>query len=483
MKTISFFLFTFCLIPQIASAQNGIAWEPEIIVSDGATYGKIRPRAALVGNNPIVIYGGFGDENLFISKWNGSGFDTESVLPTGTSTYVANWTGPDIAAQGDTVIAVFKLKPSESGNVYVVRSLDGGQTFSDTIRVGNYTGGNQWMPSIEIDANGNPTVAAMIHDGQWSNPRQALFHSNDGGLTFGPVEEVTSSIPGEACDCCPSEVVIDGSREILLMRNNENNIRDVFGILSTDGGTSFPFTENLDQLNWSIAQCPASGMDGYFNNNDFYTTYASNAEGTYKVYVSRSDLSSGLSMVERVSVPAQTNGGQNYPTMDGSNDTIVMTWEERIGNDRDIYYALSIGNDPLNQLSSMKVQANAIALGNQTNPDILYKNGFVHLFYQDDANGNVMYRRGTITDVATISELTQTEIHFFPNPSVDSRISISGATSVLSVETIDGKKMDYRLKKFADHIDLELVSNYSGILLVTCTDSNGNTLSMRWINR
>lgn len=481
LKTLLFTLLATIILPQLTFAQPGIAWEPEIIVSDGAVYGKIRPRAALVGDEPIVVYAGFGAENIFISRWNGTGFDTNPVLPTGTSSYAATWTGPDIAAKGDTVIAVFKLNPSESGNVYVIRSVDGGQNFSDTIRVGNYTGGNPWMPSLEIDDNGNPTVAIMIHDGQWANPRQALFHSNDAGLSFGPAEEISSNVPGEACDCCPSEVVIDGSHEVLLMRNNDNNIREVFGILSTDGGTSFPFTENVDQLNWNISQCPATGMDGYFLNDELFTTFSSRADGTYRVYVSRSDISSGLSMTERLSVPAPTNGGQNYPTMSGANDTIVMAWEERIGTNKEIYYSLSVGSNPLNQLSTLKSQANATALGNQTNPDILYKNGYVHLFYQDDANGNVVYRRGRVTDVANITESNIQNVVISPNPSSNNRARITGIRSITSVVSLDGKELRFQTSESKNQIELEILQKVNGVHFIHCKNDNGDDIVLRWM--
>src|SRR5690606_14149915 len=120
--------------------------------------GSFRPRATLAdGDIPVVIYGKSGSDNLFISRWNGSGFDAPiPVLPPGTSAYIADWTGPDIASKGDTVIAVFKLNPMESGNIYSVRSVDGGITFSDTIRVNSDETGNPWLPSMSIDQNGNP---------------------------------------------------------------------------------------------------------------------------------------------------------------------------------------------------------------------------------------------------------------------------------------------------------------------------------------
>ncbi|MCR9172340.1 MAG: glycoside hydrolase [bacterium] len=480
MKSIYIITTTFLLIAFGSICQTGIAWDPESIVSDGSIYGNIRPRATMVNDIPVVVYAGFGDENLFISRWNGSGFDTQSVLPPGTSTYAATWTGPDIASKGDTVIAVFKLKPAESGNVYVVRSVDGGVTFSDTIRVGSYTGGNHWLPSIEMDDNGNPTVAIMIHDGSWANPRQALFQSNDGGLTFGPALEVTTPIPGEACDCCPSEVVIDGSREMLLFRNNENNIRDVHGVLSVDDGQTFPYTENVDQLDWNISQCPASGMDGLFEGNNFYTTFASNASGTYQVYVSRSDVNGGLNMTEIVNVPTPS-GGQNYPTISGANDTILLAWEERIGTNKDIYYSVSTngGVNALANLSAMKLRANEITVANQTNPHILYKNGMAHLFYQDDANGNVMYRRGSVQSVAGLTSLELSPISVYPNPTQGNETFVTEAVNVQGVFTPDGRQIPFSTISENDGVALQFETSYTGIVLIHCTDSKGNSRTLR----
>ena len=193
---------SFILLSFINFAQHSIAWEPEISVSDGSLYGNIRPRMTILENgNPVILYGNSGDENLHISTWNGTSFNTPTqIVPAGMSAYVAHWTGPDIASKGDTIIAVFKLNPAETGNVYSVRSTDGGVTFSDTIRVDNHDDGVAWMPSMDIDDNGNPVITYMAHGPSWINPEYVLVNSDDAGLTYNP-EFSVSTVIGEACDC------------------------------------------------------------------------------------------------------------------------------------------------------------------------------------------------------------------------------------------------------------------------------------------
>ncbi|NRA12735.1 MAG: hypothetical protein HRT57_12330 [Crocinitomicaceae bacterium] len=334
------------------SLSQSIIWGPEIIVSDGSIYGNYRPRATIVeGDIPLVIYGKFGDENVFISRWNGTGFDTPiSVVPPNQSAYAATWTGPDIASHGDTVIAVFKLNPLEAGNVYAVRSTDAGLTFSDTIRVDSHDAGVAWMPSLEMDDNGNPVIACMIHDANWSNPRYAVIHSNDAGLTYNGEFEVAGAVPGEACDCCPAEIILDGQRQLLLFRNNESNLRDIHGILSTDGGATFPTFANIDNTGWTLTACPATGADAIFMGDKLITTFASATNGPYRVYVSSSSTTAGLVFETRemVTEPIPSQGAQKSPTISGENDTIVMAWMEMDNLNSDIFYSVSVpGADPL----------------------------------------------------------------------------------------------------------------------------------------
>ena len=449
-----------------------IQWNPEITVADGAVYGNLRPRATIVGSDtPVVIFGASNaDENVFIARWNGTGFNTPvSIVPGNTSSYITGWTGPDIDSYGDTVVAIFKLSPLETGNVYSVRSIDGGITFSDTIRVDNHDVGVAWMPSMSMQPDGNPVATYMVHDGVWSNPRYVVVRSTDGGVSYTPEVEVTGSITGEACDCCPSEIVNNNQKEVLLFRNNEANIRDVYGILSTDAGSTYSSFANIDNLNWTLSSCPATGPDGAFFGDTLLTVHANASSGKYRVYVSSAGTNGSIVFGNRLMVqePEQANGTQNYPRISASGDTIVMAWREAEGSDQDIYCSVSTaGIDPMGDLTGYKERANLTTTGIQTNPEIIYKNGIVHLFYQDASSGNLIYRRGTLNVNLGIDENDFT-LNLYPNPSATGKFSFSGDIKVLHVTNVIGEPIEYKLYEKDELFTLELNHPSSGIYFLS----------------
>lgn len=465
------------IISSSISFGQSIIWGPEITVSDGSLYGNYRPRATIVqGDVPVVVYGKSGDENVFISRWNGTSFDTPiTVVPAGQSSYITNWTGPDIGSKGDTIIAVFKLNPFQTGHVYSVRSIDGGLTFSDTIRVESHDDGMVWMPSMEMDANGNPVVTCMIHDAGMANPRYALMNSNDAGLTYFGENEVASTVAGEACDCCPAEVVIDGQKQLLLFRNNEFNTRDIFGVLSTDGGATFPTHTNVDNLAWNLTSCPSTGADAIFMGDKLITTYASAGEGIYRVYVSSASTTSGLvyETREMVTAPIPAQGIQNYPTISGVNDTIVMAWMEMDALNRDVFYSVSVpGANHLDALTDFKFKGNLTTTGTQTNPEIIYKNGLVHLFYSDNSTGNLVYRRGTI-DVHLGQEEFSSNVELFPNPSKSGVFKIEGNLDVVQVTDLFGKSVEHSIQTVNGVSELQLENVSSGVYILSYVSNNG----------
>ena len=117
MKKLALITFAF-IAASSASAQQGIIWEPEMVVADGDTFGYIRPRISLVGDLPIVMLGKGGAGEIFIARGNGSGFDAPiGIVPDGMQTYMANWTGPDIASNGNNVVVVFKEQDIVNGNI------------------------------------------------------------------------------------------------------------------------------------------------------------------------------------------------------------------------------------------------------------------------------------------------------------------------------------------------------------------------------
>lgn len=485
----------FTLLPAIlclslnAFAQQTINWGPEISVADGTTYGNVRPRLALTNNDePVVLFGKSGTGRLFVAKGNAGTFGTPvDILPANLGTYLANWTGPDIAAKGDTIIAVFKAMPFDEGNIYTVRSTDGGLTFSDTIRVDDHETGRTFLPALTIDHNGNPIVDYMIFDGTDGNPRYVVAQSSDTGLTYGQRVVASSTVAGEACDCCPAEMVTDGTNQILLFRNNESNVRDIHAVRSTDGGATFPTAADMEELGWFITSCPSTGPHGIIMGDSLFTVAASRVSGSYRVYIGSGNLTGGnLSLVNQASPipPNNNNGTQNYPRISGEGNTMVMVWEEKETSNPEVFCAV-VNNGNINSFADYKARVNTVTTGVQTNPDIIYKNGFAHVVYQDAVSGDVIYRKGTVTAVAGTNESVFSAVTVAPNPSATGVFVLSGLSTEItrwSVTDLSGKAVAGSLMNHVNGLEITFdpaVGN--GVYLLTIENQQGEQFTTQLV--
>jgi hypothetical protein len=484
MKKISTICFL-VISPLFVSAQHSIIWEPEITVADGSVTGNVRPRLSLTDNDlPVVLIGKSGNGELFVVRGNGTGFDAPvQVTPPGLETYLANWTGPDIASKGNNVVVVFKAQTLADGHIYAVRSTDGGITFGDTLRVDNYDIGRTWMPALDMDENGNPHVTYMIFDAQGADERIVITSSIDGGATYLPQQVVTAAAPGVACDCCPPEIVTKGQYQLALFRNNESNVRDIWGALSTDGGLTFTSDANLDNLGWGIASCPATGPHGVILGDSAYVVSASRASGKYRVYASSVGLSGGLNvdhvqmMLEPTTLPGDS---QNFPRISGSGDTLVMVWEEKETGNTDILCA--VATDGLVQtLGAFKSKVNATTDGIQSKPDVILRNGIVHVIYEEMGSGNVIYRRGTVADVTNVSELKASKFELYPNPAQSSvTLAKIDPTNIASVTMTDqlGREISITQNKMNGELDLTWSNEIqSGTYTILVRLNNGQHVS------
>ncbi|NBP75353.1 MAG: T9SS C-terminal target domain-containing protein [Crocinitomicaceae bacterium] len=468
MKIFVAFLLTFLTV--ISWGQPIISWEEEIFVTQTNQFGNTRPRITLAANDvPVVIFGKTSTGLLYTARLNGSSFDTPVTLLPGTvSSYLTTWTGPDIASKGDTVIAVFKAMSMDLGKVYALRSIDGGITFSDTIRVDNHDSGHAWMPSLDMDENGNPSIVYMAHDASMTNPRYNVVHSIDQGITYQPEMEIALSIPDEACDCCPAEYVIDGAQHALLYRNNDVNIRDIYAVYSDDDGANYSSYANVNNLNWTLSSCPSTGPHGIFNNGKLLTASASAASGKYRAYLSETVTSPSLVLQSQTMMtpPQNINGVQNYPRISGKNDTVVLIWQENSPSNNDIFSGITVSGS-IQELLDSKAIVNDSTLGSQSNPDIIYANGKIHCVFQDAISGKVIYKRG-ILSMNSISQLPNQDLIVFPNPlSTSLTIKSNLLTSSYTIYNVLGEIVQMGvLTSLQTEVNLSALSNGTYQLII-----------------
>lgn len=457
IKTI---LVLLCIQATSLYGQLDIAWDVPIEVAP-SQFGNTKPRIVLNGNKePVVVFGKNTGE-LYLTKMVGAQFSSPQQLATNGMAYVTYWTSADIGAKGDTIFVVFKTLPLETGPMYLVRSFDGGATLSDTMLIDHQQAGVAWLPSLEVDQNGQPHVVYMGHDQNWLNPNYYLLHSDDYGSTFEGAMNLTASIPDEACDCCPAELVISDDKQILLYRNNANNLRDIYGVYSANGGQNFQSSTNVENLNWFVTSCPSTAPDGVVINDTLWSVAASKASGAYRIYLSASSLDAQITAIatDSLQAPAQLSANQNHPRIAASQSYVASVWHENQGSNYDVFAAIAPSNAP-SYLYNSKILVNDLSTGSQINSDVVLNNDIIHVVYQDNSTGKVVYRRGLIGQTNQIIGHNIHKLQCSPNP-IKSTCKVSAELPIQSIAVVDemGKSVAcFNFNKNSSTVSIDLSS-------------------------
>ena len=137
-----------------ASAQSLFFQNPVPVPN---TQGYLWPRIVYTNNHPFITWGSAFPFNLYGSSLIGGSFTTPIQLnPVGYEPYIQSWTGPEMDAISDTVFVVFTDVNTQTAHVYAVRSIDGGLSFSDTIRVDFLSTDVPRFPNVTLRPGGNP---------------------------------------------------------------------------------------------------------------------------------------------------------------------------------------------------------------------------------------------------------------------------------------------------------------------------------------
>ncbi len=418
-----------------ARAQVGVEWGAVMDVNAGGD-GGLRPRIALNAEGlPVVLWGKSNPASNHVAVGNGTGFASAvEVSMPGVVPAVADWMGSSIAARGDTVWVVMKATPEEDRPTYVRRSLDGGQTWGDTVRVDPHDGLVSRFPSIAITGSGDPVVQYMQFDSGYFGARQVVCRMM-GDAFLPPVQVSSPFAEGDVCDCCPNQVVSEGQRVAALYRNAGSNIRVMWAATSTDAGATFPTGALIDSTAWVFPACPSSGPGGLIDGDSLRYVWMSGANNGNKVYLGSAalaDLDNGRATVVH---PGQaSNLQQNFPRIAGRGDTLGIVWQQTSMGQAEILFSWSIsGPDGLSQPDTVNTDLS----GSQRNPDIAFANGAFHIIWSEGTS-QVRYRSASITQASSIHEWTAPTLRSWPDPATDV-LHLEGAWEVLHVLDLAGR--------------------------------------------
>jgi hypothetical protein len=354
----------------------------------------------LVGSDiPLVSWESSTNNKIYSSRWNGTAFTSPiTINPAGVSPFIANWAGAEIASSGDTAFIVFSTVPADTGNVYTVRTIDGGVSFEDTVRVTPIDTANMVrFPSVAVAPGGNPIVNYMqieaigMLDSEW-----AVARSTNGGSSYLPPTVPSLLAPDFVCDCCPATIAISGNRQALVFRNNDSNIRNMWAAHSIDAGASFPVAAEVDQTNWMIMSCPSSGPSSVIIGDTLYTTWMSDATGDARIYLSTTNINDQQIGTLR-QIYATGTATQNFPVIAGKGDTLGIAWQGYVGSLAKVYFTASTSGAA--GLGAVVDTVTKTYSSGQSRPDLAFANGKFHMVFTDGNGSNVKYLTGSIGTV------------------------------------------------------------------------------------
>ncbi len=426
MKTSLLLSFVLLLSISAHAQTTTVAWNAAVDV-DASGQGGLRPRIALNGTgSPVVLWGRTAPSANYVAVGNAASFTTPMEVSTvGCVPAVADWMGSSLAAVGNSVWVVMKATPEESKPVYVRRSIDGGMTWGDTIRVDPFDGLVSRFPSIDVVDPDAPLVQYMQFDNGWNGARHVVARMMSGAF-MGPVQVSAPYAPGLVCDCCPGQVVVDNDHAVALYRNAGPDVRVMWGAVSFDEGATFPIGAEIDTTGWVLSACPSSGPDGYLAGDSIRYVWMSGANSGTKIYVGNAladDLSLGN---QRFVHPGQASGvQQNYPRIAGSGDTLGIVWENYVNGARDIYFSWSVTGV---QGLSVPEMVNTDMTGSQRTPDIAFGDGTFHIIWSEAGTAQVRYRKATLLNTTgVVEQMDLVPVGCWPNPARD-LLHVDGGT-------------------------------------------------------
>jgi hypothetical protein len=407
-------LFSILLLNTLSAAaiaQGGLSWSAPVSVAPG--FGNYYPRITLMNNDlPLVTWEGTTSNFVYASRFNGTSFNTPiPVNPSDLTPFIANWAGAEVASSGDTAFVVFSSMPAETGHVYTVRTINGGLSFEDTVRVDLPDPGFiPRFPGIAVAPGGNPVVYYMrIESSLMIDSEFAVSRSLNGGSSFQPAIVPTAANPESVCDCCPATLAISGNNHALLYRNNDNDTRNIWAAFSSDNSASYPVLSEIDHTNWNINSCPSSGPSAVIIGDSLYYSWMSDATGDSRVYLGAVNINDQNESPNRMVFPSGTTS-QNFPVIAGSGDTLGLIWQNYIGSTPKILFTYSTTG-----MAGLGASIDTLTLGwtgVQFRPDLAFRNGKFHVVFSDSYSTSIKYISAQVAGAIGVSENSNTLTNF-----------------------------------------------------------------------
>ena len=295
------------------------------------------------------------------SKDNGKTFGDKKTIYSGMGIGNSRMMRARVLAKKDgSLVAVFinNSAPQAGGGGRGGRS-------SNIVYCTSKDGGSTWTSPAAVDSDPKQGIVRGFFDAiVMSNDEIAVVYLKDVANSTKHEERdlrlvVTKNgemqpeklIDPVVCDCCPINMLIDADGALnIIYRDNNDNIRDMARMVSTDNGATFSKPEIIHNDGWKINGCPHSGAVS--------STYGKSA---LIAWFSGAETESGVRLATREGKKlfVLEDASAKNPYLVESPKSAVMLWEQNVENNVSKLAYRKINNNKVSETIWVEGSANA----------------------------------------------------------------------------------------------------------------------------
>ena len=440
------FLIVSLLFVTRTSAQNLTEGNVETAFKDAQTY-PVWPRCATnASGDVLVLFGKFGESNLYQTIRSGGNFSTPSKLnATGIDVNINEVYGPRITTGTNHVYIALAARKNKTSMIGLYHSGDGGHSYDSlrTIRISDFVG----YPDVACSEDGKYVHLAMMETDSISyRPKYVVLTSSDYGVTF-TSRKVVSDTADDVCECCPPDLITRNSSVVLAYRNNNNNVRDIWFSQSIDNGNTFSAPADIDPTNWVIFGCPDSGPSLLLSSDDSISAcWMSSENNQAMINLSTAHFQAGSVVQHRKLTPSTPNTtSQNFPVIAGDNHHKMVVWPENSQGKTSTRMMYShVGAEGLKEFKMKRLDdstgLNSWGSG-PMGPHVSFQNGTFHTVWYNRHTYEVLYKRFDVPNYSTAPGAETIDVAIYPNPASSYLVVQNPHSGMFTVNDVSGQSV------------------------------------------
>lgn len=270
------------------------------------------------------------------SKDNGKTFSEKKTIYSGTGIGNSRMMRAKVLSKKDgSFVAVF----ANRGETTASSSGRGGGRSSNLVYCVSKDGAATWTAPQPVDSDPKQGIVRGFFDAVvMSNDEVAVAYLKDVAnstkheerdlrlvVSKNGVMQPEKLIDAVVCDCCPINLFVDGTGALnVVYRDNNDDIRDMAKMVSTDNAANFSKSQILHNDGWKIMGCPHSGAVSSTNEKGALISWFSGAESEKGIRLATQD---GKKLLV-INDPSAKN-----QALIGGSQTSVLVWEQNKAED------------------------------------------------------------------------------------------------------------------------------------------------------